>query len=145
MIAGFRNNPTGDVAFGQALSIGEDLGGAANAILFICIRVTYGQPCYGSTGYLTRYWLNRQRWIDYRAGLTELLEGMSKDSSLFWSPPLRRDDPLRPCRKTPPPGRGKRRCSWRLGYSCCRKLMICCVSRRWPASLGWRPSGTYRC
>ena len=86
MIAGFLNNPTGDVAFGQALSIGEDLGGAANAILFICNRVTYGQPCYGSTGYLTRYWPNRQRWIDYRAGLTELLEGMSKDSSLFWSP-----------------------------------------------------------
>ena len=104
MIAGFRNNPTGDVAFGQALSIGEDLGGAANAILFICNRVTYGQPCYGSTGYLTRYWPNRQRWIDYRAGLTELLEGMSKDSSLFWSPLFGGAALLFSCTKTPPPG-----------------------------------------
>ena len=78
MIAGFRNNPTGDVAFGQALSIGEDLGGAANAILFICNHVTYRQPYNGDNGYLSRYWPNRQRWIDYRAELTELLEGMSK-------------------------------------------------------------------
>lgn len=74
----FLNNPTSDLAFGQELSIADDLGGAETAILFICNRVTYRQPYNGDTGYLSRYWPNRQRWIDYRAELTELLEGMSK-------------------------------------------------------------------
>lgn len=74
----FLNNPTSDVAFGQELSIADDLGGAETAILFICNRVTYRQPYNGDNGYLSRYWPNRQRWIDYRAELTELLEGMSK-------------------------------------------------------------------
>ena len=76
--ADFLNNPTSDLAFGQELSIADDLGGAETAILFICNRVTYRQPYNGDTGYLSRYWPNRQRWIDYRAELTELLEGMSK-------------------------------------------------------------------
>ena len=74
----FLNNPTSDVAFGQELSIADDLGGAETAILFICNHVTYRQPYNGDNGYLSRYWPNRQRWIDYRAELTELLEGMSK-------------------------------------------------------------------
>ena len=76
--ADFLNDPVSELAFGQAVSIADDLDGAEVALLFICNHVTYRQPYHGDDGYLSRYWPNRQRWIDYRAELTELMERMAK-------------------------------------------------------------------
>ena len=76
--AEFMNDPQSDLAFGQAVSIGDDLAGAEKAILFICNTATYRQPYNGKAGYLSRYWENRECWVTYREGLTEILDSMAK-------------------------------------------------------------------
>lgn len=70
----FLQAPSSDFRFGQPVSIHDTLGGADTALLFICNRVTYRQPCLGDTGYLTRYWPNRREWKQYRDSLMPLLE-----------------------------------------------------------------------
>ncbi len=70
----FLQAPSSDFCFGQPVSIQDALGGADTALLFICNRVTYRQPCLGDTGYLTRYWPNRREWKQYRDSLMTLLE-----------------------------------------------------------------------
>ena len=70
----FLKNPASDLAFGQAVNIEEELGGADVGILFIRNTATYRQP-YTNGGYeLSRYWRNRDRWIEWREGLNALLE-----------------------------------------------------------------------
>ena len=70
----FLKNPASDLAFGQAVNIEEELGGADVGILFIRNTATYRQP-YTNGGYeLSRYWRNRDRWIEWRDGLNALLE-----------------------------------------------------------------------
>ena len=49
-----------------AVSIAEDLGGADTAILFIRNVATYRQPYTNAGGELSRYWRNRDRWIESR-------------------------------------------------------------------------------
>lgn len=63
--------------FGQPLSIGEDLGGADAALLFIRSKATYYQPFRDGTS-LTRYWRNRPEWKEFREGLQELLPRVEK-------------------------------------------------------------------
>lgn len=70
----FLENPVGEVAFGQPVSISEQLNGQDVALLFICNHVTYRQPCIGETGYLTRYWPNLPEWKAYRESLLPLLD-----------------------------------------------------------------------
>lgn len=74
----FLENPAGEVAFGEPVSISESLNGQDVALLFICNHVTYRQPCLGDTGYLTRYWPNLPEWKEYREGLMMLLERMGE-------------------------------------------------------------------
>ena len=70
----FLKNPASDLSFGQPVSIADDLGGADVGILFIRNTATYRQP-YTNGGYeLSRYWRNRDRWIEWRDGLNALLE-----------------------------------------------------------------------
>ena len=70
----FLKNPASDLSFGQAVNIEEELGGADVGILFIRNTATYRQP-YTNGGYeLSRYWRNRDRWIEWRDGLNALLE-----------------------------------------------------------------------
>lgn len=70
----FLDNPQSDVAFGQPVSITDDLQGADTAILFICNKITYRQPYMDTTGYLTRYWPNLDKWICFREELSQLME-----------------------------------------------------------------------
>ena len=70
----FLKNPTSDLAFGQAVNIEEELGGADMGILFIRNIATYRQPYTNTGGELSRYWRNRDRWIEWRDGLNALLE-----------------------------------------------------------------------
>lgn len=72
--AEFLENPAGEVAFGEPVSISESLNGQDVALLFICNHVTYRQPCLGDMGYLTRYWPNLPEWKEYREELMGLLE-----------------------------------------------------------------------
>ncbi len=76
--AEFLENPAGEVAFGEPVSISESLNGQDVALLFICNHVTYRQPCLGDTGYLTRYWPNLPEWKEYREELMGLLERMEE-------------------------------------------------------------------
>lgn len=76
--AEFLENPVGEVAFGEPVSISESLNGQDVALLFICNHVTYRQPCLGDDGYLTRYWPNLPEWKTYRQELMELLEQMGE-------------------------------------------------------------------
>jgi len=71
--AEFIENPTSDLTFGQAVSIAEDLGGADTAILFIRNVATYRQPYTNAGGELSRYWRNRDRWIESREDMMTLL------------------------------------------------------------------------
>lgn len=71
--ADFLNNPAGETKFGEAVSIAGDLKGQDVALLFICNHVTYRQPFFGETGYLTRYWPNLSRWKEYRRNLQALM------------------------------------------------------------------------
>lgn len=70
----FLNAPSSSLQFGESVSIKDTLGGADTALLFICNHVSYRQPCFGDTGYLTRFWPNSSEWKDYRESLTTLLE-----------------------------------------------------------------------
>ena len=72
----FLEEPVSDLAFGQAVSIADELGGADKALLFINNRVTYAQPYTRGGAELSRYWPNRDRWVVHRNELTELLEAM---------------------------------------------------------------------
>ena len=72
----FVNNPSSETAFGQAVSIADELGGADTALLFICNRITYRQPYTNYGDFLVRYYANKPEWKDYRANLTVLLEKM---------------------------------------------------------------------
>ena len=63
--------------FGQPMSIGDDLGGADTALLFIRCKATYYQPFRDGTA-LTRYWRNRPEWKEFREGLQELLPRVEK-------------------------------------------------------------------
>lgn len=63
--------------FGQPMSIGDDLGGANTALLFIRCKATYYQPFRDGTA-LTRYWRNRPEWKEFREGLQELLPRVEK-------------------------------------------------------------------
>lgn len=63
--------------FGQPMSIGDNLGGADTALLFIRCKATYYQPFRDGTA-LTRYWRNRPEWKEFREGLQELLPRVEK-------------------------------------------------------------------
>lgn len=71
--ADFLNNPASETKFGEAVSIAGDLKGQDVALLFICNHVTYRQPFFGETGYLTRYWPNLSQWKEYRQNLQTLM------------------------------------------------------------------------
>lgn len=71
--ADFLNNPASETKFGEAVSIAGDLKGQDVALLFICNHVTYRQPFFGETGYLTRYWPNLTQWKEYRQNLQTLM------------------------------------------------------------------------
>ncbi len=60
-------------AFGEPVSIEEDLNGAETAILFIDSKITFRQPYFDAYTYTTRYYRNRENWKEYRAGLIEML------------------------------------------------------------------------
>lgn len=79
----FFNLPMSELKFGQTLSIEEDLGGVDSAILFICNRVTYRQPYFGKTGFLSRYWPNRDRWVIYREELMKIFDAMDNPKQMF--------------------------------------------------------------
>ncbi len=61
-------------AFGQPVSIAEDLKGAETTILFIDSKVTFRQPCFDTCSYTTRYDRNRENWREYREGLIEMIK-----------------------------------------------------------------------
>lgn len=73
--ADFLANPVGEYAFGEPVSIVDELNGQNVALLFICNHVTYRQPIT-ATGMLTRYYNTQERWQNWRAALTEVLESM---------------------------------------------------------------------
>jgi len=60
-------------AFGEPVSIEEDLKGAETAILFIDSKVTFRQPYFDAYNYSTRYYRNRENWKEYREGLIEMI------------------------------------------------------------------------
>ncbi len=60
-------------AFGQPVSIAEDLKGAEIAILFIDSKITFRQPYFDAYNFTTRYYRNRENWKEYREGLIEIL------------------------------------------------------------------------
>ena len=67
----------GGFAFGQPLSIADDLGGADTALLFIRSKASYYQPFRDGTT-LTRYWRNLDEWKEFRQGLQELMPRVAK-------------------------------------------------------------------
>ena len=69
----FIENPASDLQFGEAVSIAEDLGGAKTGILFIRNVATYRQPYTNAGGELSRYWRNRDRWVESRQAMLDLL------------------------------------------------------------------------
>ena len=73
----FLANPVGAYAFGEPVSISEQLNGQSVALLFICNRVTYAQPNNGEG--LTRYYPNLDQWKSWRESLMELLEAMEAE------------------------------------------------------------------
>lgn len=74
--ADFLAAPAGEYAFGEPVSISEQLNGQDIALLFICNHVTYRQPINDNGGALTRYYNTQERWQNWRAALTELLDNM---------------------------------------------------------------------
>lgn len=72
--AEFIENPTSELKFGEPVSIEEDLGGAETGILFIRNVATYRQPYTNAGAELSRYWRNRDRWIESREAMMALLE-----------------------------------------------------------------------
>lgn len=74
--ASFLNNPVGEYAFGEPVSISEQLNGQDVALLFICNHVTYRQPITYEGAMLTRYYRNRAEWVAWRKQLNELLNTM---------------------------------------------------------------------
>jgi len=60
-------------AFGEPVSIADQLGGAEMAILFIDSKVTFRQPYFDAYNYSTRYYRNRENWKEYREGLIEMI------------------------------------------------------------------------
>ena len=75
----FLANPVGAYAFGEPVSISEQLNGQNVALLFICNRVTYAQPSNGEG--LTRYYPNLDQWKSWRETLMELLEAMEAEKA----------------------------------------------------------------
>lgn len=72
--AEFIENPTSELKFGEPVSIEEELGGAETGILFIRNVATYRQPYTNAGAELSRYWRNRDRWIESREAMMALLE-----------------------------------------------------------------------
>lgn len=64
-------------AFGEPVSIADDLGGADVALLFIRCKATYYQPFRDGSA-LTRYWRNKPDWKEFREGLQELMPLVEK-------------------------------------------------------------------
>lgn len=105
-IAGFLNNPTGDVAFGQALSIGGRPG-----------RRGERDPVHLQPRDLRSALLRLHRLSDPLLAQPPAVDQLPRRAHRaaggheqglvpFLAAPLRRDDPLRPCTKMPPPGVG---------------------------------------
>ena len=61
-------------AFGEPVSIADQLGGAETAILFIDSKITFRQPYFDAYTYSTRYYRNRENWKEYREGLIEMIK-----------------------------------------------------------------------
>lgn len=73
----FLDAPESDLAFGQAVSIAEELNGQDTALLFICNRTTYSDNDYFNNGTgLARYWRNEEPWPAYRVSLKAMLDAM---------------------------------------------------------------------
>ena len=60
-------------AFGEPVSIADQLGGAETAILFIDSKITFRQPYFDAFNYSTRYYRNRENWKEYREALIEMI------------------------------------------------------------------------
>lgn len=73
----FLEAPAGEYAFGEPVSIADQLNGQDTALLFICNNVTYRQPINYDGGNLVRYYDGNSEWREWRADLTKLLEGMN--------------------------------------------------------------------
>ncbi len=71
--AEFCEAPTSAYAFGEPVSISEDLGGADVGLLFICNRVTYRQPYYNSGAHLVRWYCNKPEWKAFREQLMTIM------------------------------------------------------------------------
>ena len=71
--AEFCDAPTSAYAFGEPVSISEDLGGADVGLLFICNRVTYRQPYYNNGAHLVRWYCNKPEWKAFREQLMTIM------------------------------------------------------------------------
>lgn len=69
----FCDAPTSAYAFGEPVSISEDLGGADVGLLFICNRITYRQPYYNNGAHLVRWYSNRPNWKEFREQLMTIM------------------------------------------------------------------------
>ncbi|MBQ8082410.1 MAG: hypothetical protein IJ240_11000 [Clostridia bacterium] len=66
LTAEYLNDPQSNFRFGRSVSIKKDLNGQEEALLFVCNRVTYGQPYDAKGTMLTRYWPRHHRYVEYR-------------------------------------------------------------------------------
>lgn len=72
----FLDNPVGEYAFGEPVSISDCLHDQDVALLFICNQVTYSQPNAVTGMALTRYYANLDQWKSWREKLFALLEDL---------------------------------------------------------------------
>ena len=99
----FLEEPTGDIQFGQTVSITNDLGGAKNALLFICNRLTYAQPYTSGGVMLMRYWPNHPRYTKYRAELETIMSKLEAAEFIDDAEPAEPVEETEAAEETPAP------------------------------------------
>lgn len=71
--AEFLAEPAGEYAFGEPVSIAQELKSAKVALLYICNKVTY----VSNNEKLVRYWANLDQWKAARADMRALMDVMA--------------------------------------------------------------------
>ena len=72
----FLENPQGAYAFGEPVSLEDDLRGQNVALLFICNRVSYTQPLTNKGEMLIRYYASNPEWVAWREEINAVLDTM---------------------------------------------------------------------